>query len=399
MGSRADNKDGSCREILTGRHAGKWRVQYTQDLETGKRQRLSRIFPTKTEARDFLKGLRHGAKVETARRSEELTLGRWFEWLAENDWPETLAEVTITQRRRRFAKYVRAHLGHVPLAKIDPLVVRSFYKHLREQGASDSIVVSVRGDLVRAFNQAITPYRRVPSTLANPFRLPLQQPVKRDAVALTPDEAKAALSPGKLDPSRRAMLGLFLLAGVRLGEQMAMTRGQLRFEDDLIVIDRAVKVGFGGKQEVGLPKGDKTRNAVMSPTLKAILRAHAASLAPDELLWPSASENKPRMKKLVYATWRTVVKDAGLPKGMSPHDCRLSHVNWVEKLMPDVSVTTLKEHVGHAATGVTEANYTRPLTTAQEILRDSLERVAGLTNARSRRPAPASARTRRAART
>jgi len=60
---------------------------------------------------------------------------------------------------------------------------------------------------------------------------------------------------------------------------------------------------------------------------------------------------------------------------MSPHDCRLTHINIIEKLMPMVSATTLKEHVGHAASGVTEANYTRPLTTAQAVLRDELDRV------------------------
>ena len=45
--------------------------------------------------------------------------------------------------------------------------------------------------------------------------------------------------------------------------------------------------------------------------------------------------------------------------------------------MPKVSVTTLKEHVGHAATGVTEANYTRPIMPSQKILRDELDRVFG----------------------
>jgi integrase len=83
------------------------------------------------------------------------------------------------------------------------------------------------------------------------------------------------------------------------------------------------------------------------------------------------------MKKLVYATWRTIVKDAKLPPDMSPHDCRLTHINWIEKLIPEVSRTTLKEHVGHAADGVTETNYTRPLSTAQSGLRDALERVVG----------------------
>lgn len=377
MAKRADNHDGSCREILTGRHKGRWRVQFVQVGETGLKRRLSRIFPNKTEAKEFLQRLRRGERIQQTRRARESTLGEWFEWLAENDWPETLAGVTVAQRRSRFRKHVEKHLGHKPLSKIDPLQVRAFYKHLRDSGASDSLVVSVKSDLVRAFNQAITPYQRVSMSVANPFQLPVQRPMPRQAVALTPGEVKAALSKPDLDPSKRAMLGLFLLAGLRLGEVMAITRGQIRLDEDLIVVDRAVQVAFGGKQSVGLPKGGKTRNAVLCRTLKRFVSDFAKDLPPEALLWPAASENKPRMKKLVYATWRTIVKAAGVPAEMSPHDCRLTHINLIEKLMAKVSVTTLKEHVGHAATGVTEANYTRPLSSAQKILRDELDRVLG----------------------
>jgi hypothetical protein len=60
---------------------------------------------------------------------------------------------------------------------------------------------------------------------------------------------------------------------------------------------------------------------------------------------------------------------------MTPRDCRLTHINWIEKLLPEVSPTTLKEHVGHAAEGVTQVNYTRPITPAQEILRAGIERL------------------------
>jgi integrase len=332
------------------------------------------LFLSKTEGKTFLQSLRRGAKIEALRSCRELTLGEWFAWLAENDWPENLAPVTIMQRKRRFAKYVAKHFGGTPLSKIDPMRVRAFYRELRNQGASESLVISVKGDLVRAFNQAITPYQRIPMSLANPFRLPLPQPPVRVAVALTPEEVRKALARKELECSRRAMLALFLLAGVRLGEMMAMTVGQLRFDDDLIVIDRAVQVAFGGLQTVGLPKKGKTRNAVMCRGLKEILQPFVAGKESEDYLWPAASENKPRMKKLVYATWRTIVKDARLPAEMSPHDCRLTHINMIEKLMPNVSVTTLKEHVGHAASGVTEANYTRPLSSAQAVLRDELNR-------------------------
>jgi integrase len=107
--------------------------------------------------------------------------------------------------------------------------------------------------------------------------------------------------------------------------------------------------------------------------LAKILGPICAGNAQEAYLWPSMSENKPRMKKLVYATWRMIVKTTKLPAEMSPHDCRLSHINWIEKLCPDVSITTMKEHVGHSAIGVTEVNYTRPITPAQDLLRKSLD--------------------------
>ena len=375
MGTRADNLDGSCREVLTGRHAGRWRVQFTFVEDTGVRRRISKLFPTKTEGKAYLQQLRKGERSHEARRLREPTLGEWFDWLAENDWPETLSEVTIAQRSGRFRNYVLAHFGKSPLSKIDPLTVRAYYRRLRESGVSDSVVQSIKSDLVRAFNQAVTPYQRVPMTVANPFRLPLQAPRPRSAVALTPDEVREPLGSSGLNDSQRALLGLFLLAGLRLGEAMAITRGQILFEHGRIVVDRSVKVAYGGKQTIGPPKGDKTRNAVMCRRLAAILEAHVEGMKPEELLWPCASENKPRMKKRFYAFWSEAAAKAGLPKSMRPHDCRLTHINIVEKHMPEVSQTTLKEHVGHAATGVTEANYTRPLTSSQEILRRALDRV------------------------
>ena len=375
MGTRADNNEGSCREILSGRHKGKWRVQFTTTDSTGVRRRLSRIKSTKTEARALLQQLRRGEVQVAARTARELTLSEWFHWLAENDWPENLAQVTIAQRLSRFRNYVERDLGDRHLSKIDALHVRAFYRRLRENGVTDSLVLSIKGDLVRTFNQASIPYQRVAPSIANPFRLPLQQPTPRVAVALTPEEVLGALARPSLDKSRRALLGLFLLGGLRLGEVMAITRGQLRLDEGLIVVDRAVQVAFGGKQSIGLPKGGKTRNVVMCALLKKLLTDHAQVLEPGALLWPAASENKPRMKKLFYSTWRSILKDALLPQEMSPHDCRLTHINLIEKMMPSVSVTTLKEHVGHAATGVTEANYTRPISSSQTILQRELDRV------------------------
>lgn len=374
MANRADNNDGSCREILTGKHKGKWRVQHILYFPDGTQKRISKLFRTKTEGKEYLRSLVRGEKQIEVQSNRGMTLGDWFDWLVENDWPESLAEVTIEQRKRRFRKYVAKQFGELPLSKIDPLKVRAFYRKLREDGASASLVASIKADLVRAFNQAVSPYGKVPMTMANPFRLTVPTPKLRTAVALNPDQVRVAVHSPNLELHQRAMLAVLLLAGLRLGEMMALTKRQLKFEDEQILIDQAVVVSFGGKQSIGLPKGGKIRHAVMCRVLKSILREYTEGMSQGDYLWSAQYENQPRMKKLVYASWRRIAKSTGLPPGMSPHDCRLTHINIIEKLMPEVSTTTLKEHVGHSAEGVTQTNYTRPITSAQSVLRQSLDR-------------------------
>ena len=74
-----------------------------------------------------------------------------------------------------------------------------------------------------------------------------------------------AIACKKLSLKEKAVLATFLLAGVRLSEQMALTREQLLFDQNLIYIDRAVKLDKKGGQAVGLPNGNKKRLAVMCP--------------------------------------------------------------------------------------------------------------------------------------
>lgn len=377
MSTRADHGEGSCRPIGSGKLAGKWRVQYVLKDDRGVKKRISRVFPTQREGKEFLRSLKRSDEVAAVLKVKDTTFGEWFTWLSEHDWPETLDPKTIRDRVSRYKKYAASTWGGVPLTKIDPLDVRAFYQRLKEDGVGDHTRIALKAGLVRAFNQAITPYRRVPHFWSNPFCLDMPMPTRREAVALSPEEATRALASRKLDDSRRAMLGVFLLAGLRLGEQMALTRGQLKLEEGLILVDRAVKLDARSAQTVGLPKGDKVRTAVMCDRLKRLLEPVVSGLSDGDLVWPQATSNKPRMKALVYATWRRIRKEASLPDDMSPHDCRLTHINWIEKLCPEVSPTTLKEHVGHSADGVTEVNYTRPLGPAQEGLKAALDGLIG----------------------
>jgi integrase len=218
--------------------------------------------------------------------------------------------------------------------------------------------------------------------LRNPFsKVKLETPEVREAIAVTPQDAMTAIRSLK-DAEDQAFLGLFFLAGLRLGEHMALTASQIDFENGVIVMDRSVKFGRTGQQEIGLPKGDKTRLVAMCPTLAGLLKPIASGT--ESYLFAAATLDRPRMKKLVYASWRRIIKEAGLSADLEPRDCRLSHNSWLEKLCTKVSISTRLEHMGHSVNRsnsehkgltVNVRNYTRFLSGAQDILRKELERV------------------------
>jgi len=84
MATWADHGEGSCRQVQTGRLAGKWRVQYVLEDTTGVKKRISRVFPTQREAKDFLRSLKRAEDATAIHLARQTTFGEWFKWLAEN---------------------------------------------------------------------------------------------------------------------------------------------------------------------------------------------------------------------------------------------------------------------------------------------------------------------------
>jgi len=393
--AKAISGEGSIRKRLSGKLAGKWRVQWSyEDPITGQLASIDRTFPTQAEAANFLKELKArvhtGQRVEAAKAKRALTLNAWFDELAgtsENGysgrWQEDGMKLkTISTKVSRYNSNVReSEMAMLPLQHIDIDRARAFFRATKESGKSKATLKDVQGVLVKVMNDAIDTYEKVPN-LRNPFsKVKLETPEVREAIVVTPKDAMAAIR-SLQKKEDRAFLGLFFLAGLRLSEHMALTSNQIDFEKGVIVVDRAVKLGPTGRQDVGLPKGDKTRLVAMCPTLAEFLKPLAEKT--ESYIFPASSVDRPRMKKLMYANWRRILNESGLPRELEPRDCRLSHNTWIEKFCPTVSISTRLEHMGHSVNrnnsehrGLTIniRNYTRFLNDALGILRVELERI------------------------
>ncbi len=403
--AKAISGEGSIRKRLSGKLAGKWRVQWAyDDPVTGQIVSVDRTFPTQSESARFLKELKArvytGQKIEEASTKRALTLNAWFDELAgdtENGftgrWSEDGMKLqTISAKVSRYNSNVRrSDLGPMPLQHLDVDRARSFFRAMKEEGKSKATMKDVQAVLVKVMNDAIDTYEKLPN-LRNPFsKVKLESPEARQAIVVTPEIAMKAIRQ-LADPADRAFLALYFLAGLRLSEQMALTSEQVDFSTEVIVIDRAVKLGPTGRQEVGLPKGDKPRLVAMCPTLAALLKPVIAGN--DGYLFHAESADKPKMKKVVYSTWKRILKESSLPVDLELRDCRLSHNSWIEKFCPKVSLSTRLEHMGHSVNRnnsehkgltVNVRNYTRFLSAGLDILRKELERVIRKAEGRSSR--------------
>lgn len=393
--AKAISGEGSIRKRLSGKLAGKWRVQWSyDDPMSNDLTTVDRTFPTQAEAARFLKELKArvhtGQKIEESNTKKALTLNAWFDDLAGTSesgyagrWSEDGMKLqTIAAKVSRYNSNVRrSELGSLPVQLIDVDRARAFFRAMKEAGKSKATMKDVQAVLVKVMNDAIDTYEKFPN-LRNAFsKVKLETPEAREAIVVTPENAMKAIR--KLEaPADRAFLGLYFLAGLRLSEQMALTAEQVDFAQGVIVIDRAIKLGPTGRQKVGLPKGDKTRLVALCPTLADLLKPVVSDS--DGYLFSAESADKPKMKKVVYSTWKRILKESGLPDELELRDCRLSHNSWIEKFCPTVSLSTRLEHMGHSVNRnnsehkgltVNVRNYTRFLSGGLDILRKELERV------------------------
>ena len=343
------------KKVETGKHSGKWR------LRAGAGGKVDKIFPTKGDAQKWLN--RNGAKASDKRKSE-WTLEQTFDWLKDTVWPQKLEKSTIGTRLCRYNLHVHNDWGGYLLSDIDPVEFQEWILKVKASGVGDPTVQKIKSDLVTLWNEAVR-YGRAPRTYANPFMVEISGGPVRVATVLSPNVVVKAVL--KATDAKRTLLALGFYAGLRIGEIQALTWSQIR--ESFILVDRAVKAR---PEVVGLPKKNRVRQVVLCEHLRVVLDNHDRV---GEHVLRQLRFDKHLTKKQVYTLWKDAVSESGLPAGIKTHDMRLNHINWLEKLAPEVSDTTLREHVGHATSGVTQTNYTRPLTDSQRSLANSLDRI------------------------
>lgn len=248
----------------------------------------------------------------------------------------TSAGYAISTRKQYLAtvEELAAHFGR-PVAELGRDELRAYVEHLWVQQQSASW-------LKMKYSALSFLYRK---TLGRPNDVSfVGWPKQRSPLptVLSPDEVQALL--GALAHRRYQAIAMVLYgAGLRISEALAL---------EVTDID-----GARGVLRVRHGKGDRAREAKLSPTLYAWLRSYwAAERPPRPYLFASPHTGRPPKQETVTRALALAAEQAGIRKRVTPHVLRHSFATHLLDAGTDVRV--IQVLLGHQSIKTT-ARYTR----------------------------------------
>ena len=294
-------------------------------------------------ARDILaeriQALKLGYTLEKKnKKTEAMTFGEAWGIYSEK-WLPNLSRSRDEQGR--YDIHIAPRFADIPLDQIKTIDLEDFKQELAAKGLSPASIKHILGNIRRVFNKMAEWELfdgRVPT-------LGLKMPkIDNSRVRyLTPEEAELLMAELK----RRSLTwwrisSISLHTGMRIGEILALTRGDLDFDNGVM----HVRFGKTG-----------TRMAHMNDEVKSILREmpsrhHAA------LLFPSSKDENVRIAE-ASKTFSRVVQHFGLnPKGIDErqkvvfHTLRHTFASWLA--IAGEPLYTISELMGHASLEMTK---------------------------------------------
>jgi integrase len=320
--------------------SGRWQARYS--LPDGREVAAPDTFNTKTGAERWL------SSIET-----DLSRGQWVDPARGQGTLSAYAEQWMLARpdlkvrtRELYAwlleKYLVPQLGHVPLTKITPTVVRTWHAAL-VRTAKPTPTRQAYSLLRAMLNTAVTDelLLRNPCTVRGAG---VSHSAERTVATIAQVNALADAVPSRY----RMLILLAAWSGARWGELVALTRDSLDLDGGTVTIDRQYVELRDGTLLLDAPKtAAGVRTVHIPPHLLGELRAHleAWTTPASPVIFPN-SKDQPIRRASWRSVWLLARDKAGLPH-FRFHDLR--HTGNTLAAATGASTKELMARMGHAS--------------------------------------------------
>jgi integrase len=327
---------GNVRQIGSGRYQARWMG------DDGFHHKAPSTFDTRDEAQSWLDHVRVNQR-DGKLVDERGGVVRFADYAAE--WAATVVHLRQSTKVRDLGylkRYLIPRFGTVPIGDIKAPAVREWIASLAtDRGLAPSTVEKAKQILKKILAQAVTD-GLIPANPCTDVKVPRDEVKEMQTItaAQIHDLANA------IDPRYRELLLLACWSGMRIGELVGLTVGDIDVVRRRVVVTKIV-TEVSGHLVFGPPKTPAGRRVVpIVPWLADELAAYLDGKHPDDIAFPAPKGGYLRLASWRTRFWRDATKAIGKP-GLRIHDMRHSAVSlWVAN---GVDPAKVAKYAGHTS--------------------------------------------------
>lgn len=371
------NAAGSIRQ----RPDGRWEARVTigSNPGTGKPIRRSLYGDTQKEVRQKMTAVLRDLDNGTYQAPNKITVSQWMdEWL-ETFCASKVKPTTYHSYQSAIRLYINPAIGAMPLQAVRGNHVQGIYNKMMDAGLSGKTVKNMAAILHKALSVAL----KQGLILSNPCDgAELPKAEHKEIHPLTDEEIPLFLAAIDESPMRNAY-ALCLFAGLREGECLGLSWGQVDFQRGRITISQQLqkeRVKGRGYYISSSTKSGKPRTIEPPPIafeylraervkqLENRMRAGNAWSNPDNLVFTDET-GKHYGRQTFYSRFKKIAASIGRPDARV-HDLR--HTAATVAIASGADIKSVQDMLGHATASFTLNVYAH---TSEQMMKDTASRV------------------------
>ena len=360
---------------------GLWEARYTvgRDPGTGKQIQRSVYGSTQKDVRQKLAQITASIDKGTYQAPNKITVSAWMEeWLA-TFCANKVKPLTLSSYSAMIRNHIVPAIGAVELQAVKGAHIQRLYNSMTAAGLSGKTVKNVGAILHKAFSVAM----KQGIIAANPCdSAELPKTEHKDIHPLADDEIPRFLAAIDESPMRNAY-ALCLFAGLREGECLGLSWGQVDFERGRITVSQQLQQekAKGGRYYISpSTKSGKSRTIEPPPIAFEYLRAERVKQLenrlragpiwsnPDDLVFTDEA-GKHYTFFMFYRRFKRIAASIGRPDAR-PHDLR--HTAATVAIASGADIKSVQDLLGHATASFTLNVYAH---TSEQMMKDTAARM------------------------
>jgi integrase len=357
-----------------GKETWLFKVDIGRDPVTGKRRQITRRgFSTKKEAQAACAEIINENEKGTYVNPSKVTVGQFILDYLENTYKGEVRRNTYEARMGFARKHIIPKLGHIPLGKLTPMDIQTFYNDLRETYTNGHIQ-NIGNLLTKAFRQA-EEWGFIKKNVAALVKKPPKPRKKTNLDVWSIEEQKRFLQYAK-EAKPNYYYYIYLLAltsGMREGEILGLLWSDIDFKNQSIYVQRTLVYANRQLTIQDIPKTDSSIRHIKLPdkTIKE-LKEYKLKAKPNELnlVFPSPKTGKLLYPNSLDKNLRLDIEACGGVKKIPFHNLRHTFATTLLELGESLKV--VQELLGHASIKTTADTYAHVTINMQEKAADRL---------------------------